>query len=143
MADNKASYERKQKIKNYFYGLDTFGSPMITNFEGKEKFGSLHGICLSLIYYILIIAYLAKVTIRLVYRYNPEIAYTEVVNHFTYEDTFNLLQNDMNIAFAVTNYITNEPFDNSDFVEWEIYLERRENLLTTEKIVLETHSCSE
>ena len=67
-------------------------------------------------------------TIRLVYRYNPEIAYTEVVNHFAYEDTFNLLQNDMNIAFAVTNYITNEPLDNSDFVEWEIYLERRENL---------------
>ena len=82
-------------------------------------------------------------TVRLINRYNPEIAYTEVVNHFNHEDTFDMAQNGMNIAFAVTNYITNESLDSNEFVEWEIYLERRENLLTTEKIVLETHSCSE
>jgi hypothetical protein len=37
-------------------------------------------------------------------------------------------KNGMNLAFAVTNYKTNEPLQSGEFVEWEIYFERRENL---------------
>ena len=58
MPQTKASFERKEKLKSYFYGVDIFSYSMQTNFEGKEKFGSIHGVVLSLIYYSLMILYM-------------------------------------------------------------------------------------
>jgi hypothetical protein len=78
----------------------------------------------------------------LVNRYNPDIAYTEVINHFNHEDMIDLREKQIQIAFAVINYKTNTQLHSSDFVEWEIYIERRENLHTTERVILSTHPCS-
>lgn len=89
---------------------------MQTNFEGKDKFGSIHGVVLSLVYYTLMILYIYKVTYRLLTRHNPDIAYTESHNFFAHDEKFSMSKNNIEIAFAVTNYLTNEPLDSSEYV---------------------------
>jgi len=53
-----------------------------------------------------------------------------------------LTEKNIKFAFAVTNYMTNEQLNSKEFVEWELYIEKRENLKTVEKTIVQTQPCT-
>ena len=55
---NKKSFEKRQSIKSWFYKLDFFAEPMHYNYEGKDRFASIQGVVISLLYYTVMIIYI-------------------------------------------------------------------------------------
>ena len=126
-----------------FYKLDFFAEPMHYNYEGKDRFGSIQGVFISLLYYTAMIAYCGKVLNRYVNKYNPDIAISTLKNESSPDQVLNVNDEGFKLAFSVIDYIDTSVLNDPNHVTWDVYLEERKNLELVNKIPLRTHVCNE
>lgn len=116
---------------------------MRTNFEGKEKFGSIQGLFFSLIYYVGLVVYAQRLLHRLITRSNPDISIQVIENEYLPTDILNLSQEGFTMAFSVINYDTGEPLVDTDHVEWRVYLDTFRDLKKIDSIPVAVQTCNE
>ena len=86
-------------------GFDLFGSPIPSfNFEGRDKIGSVMGLCLTLVYLFVLISFTFFKTYRFYSGSNPNISASVTVNGWTKDDRIDLLEEKMMGAFAFSDF---------------------------------------
>lgn len=130
-------------IQEKALNLDLFGIPLKFNIAGKQNVPSGGGLALTILMFMIVIAFASSKLQILINKLNPNITQVTMLNFFDSKYTVNLDDLDFKFAWGVESTYGDKPLQDTNYIRWvaEIALDGNDAIDASKQLAF--HICTD